>query len=479
MSFPKNFTWGAASSAYQVEGAAAVDGRGPSVWDEFCKRPGAIHLNHDGAVACDHYHRYKDDVAMMRSLKLHAYRLSVSWSRVLPEGVGMVNAAGLSFYDRLVDELLSANIQPWVTLFHWDLPQALYTRGGWLNRDIGQWFADYTGVVADRLSDRVKHWMTINEPQVFINLGHLDGKHAPGDRLTFAECLQASHHVLLAHGMGVQVLRARAKQPLTIGWAPVGHSVCPSTDGAKDVEAAKTAMFGITRRDFWNNTWFGDPVCLGHYPADGLALFGADGPKVEAGDMRTIAQPIDFYGVNIYSGSEVRAGPAGEPVDVPAPVGAPVTTFRWLVRPETLYWGPRLIHERYRLPVVVTENGMANVDFVDLDGRVQDPQRIDFTRRYLLALQRAVKDGCDVRGYFYWSIVDNFEWAEGYRERFGLVHVDYSTQARILKDSAHWYRGVIESNGDSLAVKQGAALPTSTVLPRAAAALAGNGRRNA
>lgn len=453
MTFPEDFTWGAASSAYQIEGGAAVDGRGPSVWDEFCKRPGAVHLNQTGEVACDHYHRFRDDVAMMKSLGLPAYRLSISWPRVLPSGTGKINEAGLAFYDRLIDALLEAGIEPWVTLFHWDMPQALAERGGWLKRESADWFAEYAGVMVKRLGDRVQRWMTINEPQVYINLGHLDGKHAPGLKLTFKECLLASHNTLLAHGRGVQALRAGTTRKLSIGWAPVGHVVCPATSAQADIDAARSAMFGITRRDFWNNSWFGDAACLGHYPVDGLELFREDLPKIEPGDMKTICQPLDFYGVNIYSGSAVRAGPNGEAIDVPPPPGAPITTFRWLVRPEVLYWGPKFLAERYRLPMVVTENGMANVDFVDLDGRVQDPQRIDFTRRYLLELGRAIKDGVDIKGYFHWSIMDNFEWAEGYKERFGMVHVDYVTQKRTLKESASWYRNVIATNGASLAVR--------------------------
>ncbi|MFN7020336.1 MAG: GH1 family beta-glucosidase [Phycisphaerales bacterium] len=463
MMFPRDFVWGAASSAYQVEGAASVGGRGSSVWDEFCKRPGAVHNNQTGSVACDHYHRFAADIGLMRTIGLQAYRFSVSWPRVLPTGTGTPNQAGLDFYDRLVDGLLAAGIEPWITLYHWDMPQALYLRGGWLNRDSAEWFAQFADLVGRRLSDRVHNWMTINEPQVYIGLGHAEGKHAPGVKLSFRECLQASHHTLLAHGRGVQTLRAAGGPNLRVGWAPIGHIVCPASDSPEDVEAARAAMFTITRRDFWNNTWFGDPVCLGHYPEDGLALFGHDAPAASEADMRLIRQPLDFYGVNIYTGSCVRAGREGEPVDVPAPDGAPITTFRWLIRPESLYWGPRFIAERYRCPVVVTENGMSNLDFVDLDGRVQDPQRIDYTRRYLLELSRAIRDGVNVTGYFHWSIMDNFEWAEGYKERFGLIHVDYATQARTLKDSAHWYARVIASNGESLRPPNSVQRPTPVV----------------
>jgi len=454
MMFPKGFAWGAASSAYQIEGGTPSDGRGPSIWDEFCKRPGAVHEAQTAQIACDHYRRYSEDVALMRSLGLRAYRLSISWPRVLPDGVGRINEQGLAFYDRLIDALLEAGIEPWVTLFHWDMPEALFCRGGWLNRDIAAWFAEYAALIVDRLSDRVSHWMTINEPQVYISLGHAEAKHAPGLKLTTRECLLAVHNTLLAHGRSVQAMRAHARQPLTIGWAPVGHVVCPATNSAADIEAARIAMFSVQRRDFWNNAWFGDPVCLGTYPEDGLQLYGNDAPRPEPGDMETIRQPLDFYGANIYSGGVVRAGAEGEPVNVSAPPGAPITTFRWLILPESLYWGPRLLSERYKLPIAVTENGMSNVDFIDLDGRVQDPQRIDFTRRYLLELGRAIHDGVKVSGYFHWSIMDNFEWAEGYKERFGMTHIDYTTQKRTLKDSAIWYKSVIASNGRSLAVDQ-------------------------
>ena len=451
MTFPSGFVWGAASSAYQIEGGVEADGRGPSVWDTFCKQPGAIHLGQNGETACDHYHKYREDVAMMKSLGLPAYRLSISWPRVLPDGTGRPNEAGLAFYDRLIDTLLEAGIEPWITLFHWDMPEALFKRGGWLNRESADWFAEYATLMSKRLSDRVSHWMTLNEPQVYIGLGHADGKHAPGLKLSFKECLLVAHHTLLAHGRAVRALRAGSKKKLSIGWAPVGHVVGAATDSPADIEAARTQMFAIEAKHVWNNTWFGDPVCLGHYPADGLKLFGDDVPIPQEGDMKTICQPLDFYGVNVYSGSTVRAGPDGKPVAVPPPPGAPITTFRWLIYPESLYWGPKFLHERYRLPIVVTENGMSNVDFVDLDGRVQDPQRIDFTRRYLLQVQRAIKDGVKIDGYFHWSIMDNFEWAEGYKERFGMVHVDYVTQKRTPKESALWYKKIIASNGGSLA----------------------------
>ncbi|MGQ0628008.1 MAG: GH1 family beta-glucosidase [Phycisphaerales bacterium] len=450
VSFPKSFVWGAASSAYQVEGAAATDGRGPSVWDEMCRRTGAIHGGHTGAVACDHYHRTLDDIQLMERMGLQAYRFSVSWSRVLPEGVGPLNPKGLEFYDRLVDALLAAGIEPWVTLFHWDFPLELFRRGGWLSRDSASWFAEYAATVAQKLGDRVGRWMTINEPQIFIGLGHGDGTHAPGLKLSLAERLLATHHVLLAHGRGVQAIRSNVRRRCEVGWAPVMRVEYPATASAADMEAARRSTFSITSKDSWNNTWFADPVCLGEYPAEGVALFGADAPEVRPGDLETINQPLDFFGANIYSGTPVKAGPGGNAVALVPPPGAPETVFRWSVSPESLYWGPRFLHERYGLPVVITENGMSSTDWVGIDGRVRDGARIDFTRRYLSALRRAVQDGVDIRGYFHWSILDNFEWAEGYRHRFGLVHVDYETQQRTLKDSAYWYGRVIATQGRAL-----------------------------
>lgn len=448
--FPEGFVWGAASSAYQIEGAAAEDGRGPSVWDAFCAKSGAVFRGHTGAVACDHYHKYIEDVGLMKALGLHAYRFSVSWPRVMPEGVGRVNEAGLAFYDRLVDELVAAGIRPWVTLFHWDFPEALQGRGGWLNEASPGWFAEYAAVVVDRLSDRVQHWITINEPQIFIGMGHRDGTHGPGLRLPAAQWAKAGHHALLAHGRAVQVIRSRARSKPLVGWAPCGRVEFPVTESAADIEAARSSTFSMRVADCWNNTWWSDPVCLGRYPEDGLRLFGADAPRFGSDDMALINQPLDFYGVNIYTGEPVKAGPDGKAEPVGWPPGNPTTAFRWNVAPESLYWGPRFLYERYRLPVFVTENGMSNIDWVTPDGAVHDPQRIEFTRGYLSELRRAIRDGVDVRGYFHWSILDNFEWAEGYRQRFGLVHVDYQTLRRTPKDSALWYRDIIASNGAAL-----------------------------
>jgi beta-glucosidase len=447
--FPQGFRWGAAAASYQIEGAANEDGKGQSVWDMFCRRPGAVWEGHTGDVACDHYHRFREDVALMKRLGLKAYRLSIAWPRLLPEGVGGVSEAGIGFYDQLIDELLGAGIEPWITLFHWDFPLSLYYRGGWLNRDSAEWFGDYAELVAQRFSDRVRHFMTLNEPQVFIGAGHMEGRHAPGDKFPFREVLLAGHHVLLAHGQAVRALRASARQPLSIGFAPVGLPNLPLTETREDILAARTATFSVTAQTAWTNTWWMDPVYLGSYPEDGLAFYGADAPEIRAGDMELIAQPLDFFGANLYQGSSVRAGDNG-PEHVARAVGAPLTAFEWSVTPDVMYWGPKFFWERYRKPIVVTENGISCRDWIALDGKVHDPDRIDFTARHLLALRRAIGEGVPVDGYFHWSFIDNFEWAHGYKHRFGLIFCDYATQRRIPKDSAEWYAGVIASNGASL-----------------------------
>lgn len=452
--FPSGFVWGSASSSYQVEGAASKDGKGPSVWDAFCRTPGAVYQGHTGDNACEHYDRYKQDVALMKQLGIPAYRFSIAWPRVLPAGIGKVNEAGLGFYDRLVDELLAASIEPWITLFHWDFPQELYLAGGWLNRESHNWFAEFSKIIVDRLSDRVRNWITINEPQVYIGLGHLDTKHAPGIKLPFDQGLLAGHHTMLAHGRAVQVIRARAKKPPLVGWAPVGRVEYPATDSQADIDAARASSMAATDRNVWSNTWFGDAAIFGRYPEDALKSFGADAPQPKPGDMELIAQKLDFYGVNIYSGSRVKAsdkaGDKGKAVPVPLGPGHARNALDWAVAPEALRWGPRFLYERYKLPIVVTENGMTNLDWVHSDGACHDPQRIDYMRRYLIELSKAIADGADVRGYFAWSIMDNFEWAEGYKDRFGLVHVDFQTQERTPKDSAHWYTDVIASNGATL-----------------------------
>ncbi|MFA6959123.1 MAG: GH1 family beta-glucosidase [Opitutaceae bacterium] len=448
--FPSNFTWGAAAASYQVEGAWQADDKGESVWDMLTHQPGRIFEGHTGDVACDHFHRYKEDVALMTQVGLQSYRLSVSWPRVMPAGTGKVSEAGLGFYDRLVDELLATGIQPWVTLFHWDYPTDLFMRGGWLNPESPKWFADYTAVVVDRLSDRVSRWITLNEPQCFIGLGHLTGEHAPGLKLGLREVLQAGHHSLIAHGMSVQTIRARAKTTPSIGWAPVGCINYPVTESPADVAAAYSAMDAVWDGHCWNNRWWGDAPVLGSYPEQGLKAYGKNVPKFKDADFDIIKQPLDFYGCNIYHGTPTKAGPNGEPVTATLAPGFPHTHFLWKRTDEALYWGSKFLAERYKLPIVITENGLTLPDWVSLDGCVHDAQRIDFLQRYLRGLKRAIDEGVDVRGYFQWSIMDNFEWAEGYKHRFGLIHVDYETQKRTLKDSAYWYRDLIRSHGATL-----------------------------
>lgn len=448
MGFPSEFVWGVATASYQIEGTPAAAGGGESIWDMFCRRPGVIFDGSSGEIACDHYNRWRDDVALMQQLGIQAYRFSIAWPRVLPEGAGRVNDAGLDFYDRLVDALLAAGIQPWVTLYHWDLPYALYCQGGWLNRESPAWFAAYTQLIVDRLSDRVRHWMTLNEPQCFIGLGLQTGVHAPGDRLGWREVLRAGHHALLAHGRAVQVIRSRAKITPQIGYAPVGAVSAPASANPSDIAAARTAMFSLSEKTVWANSWWLDPVFFGRYPEDGLSVFGADVPQVQPGDMELIAQPLDFFGANIYNSGTVRAGDDGRPIHMPHPHGIGRTMYHWAVTPEALYWGPRFYHERYGLPIVITENGVTTSDWLALNGTVPDQGRIDFLRRYLGELERAGKDGVPLLGYFHWSFMDNFEWQEGFKQRFGLVHVEYGSQRRTVKDSGRWYAELIRSGGD-------------------------------
>jgi beta-glucosidase len=452
MPFPKDFIWGAAAASYQIEGAATEDGKGQSVWDMFCKKPGAVFEGHTGDVACDHYHRYREDAALMNQIGLNAYRLSISWPRILPEGVGSINEAGLAFYDRLIDALLEFNVEPYVTLFHWDFPLALYHRGGWLNRDSAAWFADYAAVVVDRLSDRVNNWITFNEPSIFIGLGHQSGSHAPGDKLRFAELTRAAHHVLLGHGKAVQAMRAATKRPARIGYAPAATGRIPHTDCPADIAAAKHVMFDRFSKDITHNGLWLDPVFLGGYSEGLLKAFGDEGPPNVSGDLETIHQPLDFFGTNIYAWERVSGKASGGQgaERVPYPAGYPATVMNWPVTPDALYWGARFFHERYQKPIYITENGLSARDAVAVDGKVHDAQRVEFLTRYLAALRRAGDDGAHIAGYFQWSVLDNFEWAEGYKERFGLIHVDYQTQKRTLKDSAHFYSEVIRTNGANI-----------------------------
>lgn len=453
MSFPKGFLWGTATSSYQIEGGAFEGGKGLSIWDDFVREPGRIRDHSTGDVACDHYHRYREDVRLMAEMGIRNYRFSISWPRVMPEGTGAVNEAGLAFYSDLVDCLIEHGIRPFVTLYHWDLPLALHHRGGWLNDDMPEWFAQYTCVVAKRLGDRVRDFFTINEPQCILGLGYAMGKHAPGLQSSAGDLVRMMHNLLRSHGRSVQVLRETVPG-VRVGYAPCGDPAIPASDSAADLEACRKAYFGVpdeAKHLGWCVSWLSDPAILGVYPEEGLKRYGHLLPRGWEGDLSVICQPMDYYAQNIYRGSVWRAaGADATPERLPLPAGMPRTAAGWPIVPESLYWGPKLLHERYHLPIIISENGMSCHDVVSLDGKVHDPNRIDYLHRYLLALRRACEDGVPVAGYFCWSFLDNFEWASGYDERFGLVHVDYRTQARTPKDSCLWYRDVMASNGENL-----------------------------
>ena len=449
MSFKKDFVWGMATAAYQIEGAWNEDGRGLSVWDVFSHEPGKVEQGHTGDVACDHYHRYKEDVKLMKDLGIKAYRFSISWSRLIPNGTGELNPKGVEFYSNLIDELLANGIEPYITLFHWDYPYELHKKGGWLNDESVKWFADYAEKVSELYSDRVKHFITLNEPQCFVGLGIIRDIHAPGIKVMYKDAFQVCHNVLKAHGAAVIALRKNAKQPIKVGFAPTGAVYYPASESAADIEAARKMMFQcypFGKSVMSNVSWWSDPVILGKYPEDGLRMYKDYLPEITQEDMKLINQPLDFYANNIYNGKMVKADENGDPQVVDYKVGQGKTAIQWPITPECLRWGPRFYYERYNLPFYVTENGMSAHDVISLDGKVHDPNRIDFINRYLLELEKATDDGADIAGYFHWSFMDNFEWAKGYTDRFGIVYVDYETQERIPKDSAYWYKNWIEEH---------------------------------
>lgn len=450
MGFAKDFVWGAATSSYQIEGTGRDSGKGQNIWDVFTKEPGRVYEGHTGDIACDHYHRFREDVAYMKELGLKGYRFSIDWSRVLPEGTGKVNEKGIDFYNALIDELLEQGIEPYITLYHWELPYEIYKRGGWMNPEIVEWFGQYARLVAERFSDRVKYFFTLNEPQCFVGLGFLQGCHAPGVKAPLRDTFEMAHNALKAHGRAVQMLRAYGKQNVQIGYAPTSGMCYPEKETPKDIEAARKALFALPddlSNWTWNVSWWSDPVILGKYPEEGMKKYEKYLPVITDEDMKLISQPIDFYGQNIYSGRCIRMGTDGRPEEVRRPAGFPKTATNWPVTPEALYWGPKFLYERYRKPIYITENGMACHDTVSQDGKVHDPNRIDFLARYLKNLKRAAEE-IDIRGYFQWSLMDNFEWDKGYAERFGIIYVDFETQERIWKDSAYWYRDLIRRNGD-------------------------------
>ncbi len=443
VSFPPDFLWGAATSSYQIEGAVHEDGRGPSIWDLFSQTPGRVFQGHTGDPAADHYHRMQDDVALMAGLGLNAYRFSIAWPRILPTGTGTINERGLDFYDRLVDTLLAHHITPLVTLYHWDLPVPLHERGGWLNRDTAHAFADYAEIVARRLGDRVDWWITHNEPWVAAFLGYGIGVHAPGIKDRNAACT-AAHHLLLSHGLALPRLRASVRSTAQIGITLNLYPIYPGDDSAETQEA-------VERADAFSNRWFLDPVFQGRYPDGLFAAMGAAEPPIQAGDLEMIAAPIDFLGVNYYSRKVVRAlTPASQdsewaPTGYEEVMNLPGATYTqmgagWEVYPAGLAdLLVRLKQDYAPRAIAITENGAAFEDQWDGDGHVSDPQRLHFVRDHLRAVGQAVAQGVPVRGYFLWSLMDNFEWGEGYSKRFGMVYIDYPTQRRIIKDSGHWY----------------------------------------
>ncbi|MGI5479687.1 GH1 family beta-glucosidase [Streptomyces lavendofoliae] len=450
LTFPAGFRWGTATAAYQIEGAADEDGRTPSIWDTFSRTPGKVRNGDTGDIAADHYHRMGEDVALMKDLGVTDYRFSVAWPRVQPTGRGPAVRKGLDFYRRLTDELLSADIRPVVTLYHWDLPQELEDAGGWPHRDTADRFAEYAGLVADALGDRVTTWTTLNEPWCAAFLGYASGVHAPG-RTDAAASLRAAHHLNLAHGRAVQALRAALPPSAEVSLTLNLHAVRPLSDSAEDRDAAR-------RVDALGNRIFLDPVFHGRLPADLVADTAAltDWSFVRDGDLEVTAAPIDSLGINYYSPTVVAAGgspapspwPGAEPHVRFVPAPGPRTAMDWPVDPEGLYeLLTRLRDELPDVPLMVTENGAAYDDYADPSGEVHDPERVAYLHGHLAAVHRALADGADVRGYFLWSLLDNFEWAYGYGKRFGIVHVDFASQRRTPKDSARWYADVIARGG--------------------------------
>jgi len=442
--FPPGFIWGTATAAYQVEGAVKEDGRGPSIWDTFAHTPGKVVDNANGDVANDHYHLYKSDVQLMKSLGVKAYRFSIAWPRVFPNGDGSANPKGLDFYNRLVDELLANGIQPFATFYHWDLPQSLQDRfGGWEGRETAKAFGDYAGYVASRLTDRVKHIFTINEFGAFVEVGYRWGRHAPGLQLPVGRLNQTRHHAVLGHGLAVQAIRASAKRGTKVGLAENITIPVPVIETPTHIEAAERAMREM-------NAQFLTVIQEGKYTDWYLKSAGADAPKFTAEELKIISSPLDFVGINVYTAQFVRpdeSSPAGY-ANVPRPKSFPHAPSPWLyVAPDALYWGPRHVSKVWGAKeIYITENGCSSSDEPASDGRVYDTDRVSYLRAYLTQLRRATAEGVPVRGYFLWSLMDNFEWADGYTNRFGVNYVDYATQKRTPKLSADFYHEVIARN---------------------------------
>lgn len=438
--FPKDFIWGAATASYQIEGAWDEDGKGESIWDRFSHTPGKVLNGDTGDTACDHYHRWRKDIALMKDLGLNAYRFSTAWARILPDGRGKVNQAGIDFYSQLVDTLLETGITPFVTLYHWDLPQVLQDEGGWAHRMIVDAFVEYADVMTRALGDRVKHWTTFNEPWVSAFVGYKDGRHAPG-HTSLDEAVAASHHLLLSHGRAVPVIRANCKDAhvgITLNLTPQ----VPASSSAADKEAARWV-------DGYINRWFLDPLTGRGYPQDMANSYGNPMNFVNDGDMEMIIAPIDFLGVNYYTRNIARSDKISETENHPQTVhreGA-ITEMDWEVYPQGLYNLLGRLHFEYSFPVIyITENGASFPDEVGADGEVHDPLRVSYIKEHLKKVNEAIRIGVPVKGYFVWSLLDNFEWGFGYSKRFGIVRVDFETQKRTLKSSAKWYRKAIQAH---------------------------------
>jgi len=442
--FPKNFIWGTASASYQIEGAVKEDGRGISIWDKFSHTPGRILNNQNGDVACDSYHKYKEDIKQLKWLGVDAYRFSVAWPRVIPNGTGKVNEKGLDYYERVVDELLKNGIKPFVTLYHWDLPQVLEDKGGWRKKDTSYAFADYSEVVVKRLSDRVKDWITLNEAPCCSYLGYKLGIHAPGARVSNKVYNQILFNLLLAHGLGLSVIRDFGGSTARAGIAHDIGTAAPATKSKADYEAAKKEW--IRKNSIWL-----DPLFFGKFSKADLKLMGKDVPEYSNGEMLLISKPVDFFGINVYALEDrchISAKKNGKVKKIPISLDAPKTSFFWEITPEALSYNIRFACEIYNpKEIFITENGVAFNDVILQDGRIHDSQRVDFFKSYLAEAAKIVKEGYPLKGYFEWSLLDNFEWAAGYTQRFGMIYTDYLTQKRIPKDSAYFYKKLIKENG--------------------------------
>ena len=448
MKFPKDFVWGAASSSIQIEGSSFADGGGESVWDRFCSLPGKIAQGADASVACDSYNRFEEDIEALVQMGLKAYRFSTSWARIDPKGDGNWNEAGFAYYDRLVNALLDKGIEPYVTLHHWELPQALEDKGGWLNAETAHAFGRFAAMMAMRFRGRVKYYFTLNEPECVLHLGYDKGWHAPGRTLDQRGLFACWKHMMMAHGLSMRAVKA-ADENAQVGLASTGRLCYPETDSAQDFAAAECATFRLFDDDWaFTHGPVLDAICFGRFPECTGTKLEKLAAEITSGEWEIIHCRPDFLGVNVYNGSCVRAEGDGE-YYVPRYTGYPLTAIKWPVTEQVMNGGLLHLWNRYGLPIYITENGLSCNDKVYLDGKVHDPDRIDFLTRYLREMNKCMKKA-DVRGYFHWSLTDNFEWHSGYTERFGLVYIDYPTQKRILKDSALWYKEIAASNGEKL-----------------------------